>query len=120
MEHAAVQSPFGEGGEEPSTVFTHGNETDLLSILQALHDKGLGLLLHQQGLGTTSSVGKAMFQMLGVFAEFEQGSFGNEVHFAQFIVERRNGLWTPRGTIYMQPMGMELHAVNCSNIPPLD
>ena len=58
--------------KNPSTVFTHGHETDLLSILQALHDKGVGLLLHQQGLGTTSSAGKAMFQMLGVFAEFER------------------------------------------------
>src|SRR5258706_3352085 len=35
--------------------------TDLLSILQALHDKGVGLFLHQQGLDTTTSAGKAMF-----------------------------------------------------------
>jgi hypothetical protein len=27
--------------------------------------------LHQQGLDTTTPAGKAMFQMLGVFAEFE-------------------------------------------------
>jgi hypothetical protein len=32
--------------------------TDLLSILQALHDKGIGLFLHQQGLDTTTSAGK--------------------------------------------------------------
>ncbi len=47
--------------------------TDLLSILQGLHDKGVGLFLHQQGLDTTTSAGKAMFQMLGVFAEFREG-----------------------------------------------
>lgn len=49
-----------------------------------------------------------------------RGSFGNRVHFAEFLVERRNGIWTPRGTIYMQPVGMELHAVNCRDLPPLD
>ena len=39
-----------------------------LSELQAL---GIDLFLHQQGLDTTTPAGKAMFQMLGVFAEFE-------------------------------------------------
>jgi DNA invertase Pin-like site-specific DNA recombinase len=47
--------------------------TDLLGILQGLHDKGVGLFLHQQGLDTSTTAGKAMFQMLGVFAEFERG-----------------------------------------------
>src|SRR6266436_565203 len=46
---------------------------DLLSILQGLHEKGVGLILHQQGLDTSTTAGKAMFQMLGVFAEFERG-----------------------------------------------
>jgi DNA invertase Pin-like site-specific DNA recombinase len=46
--------------------------TDLLGILQALHDKGVDLFLHQQGLDTSTSAGRAMFQMLGVFAEFER------------------------------------------------
>ena len=47
--------------------------TDLLGILQSLHDKGTDLFLHQQGLDTSTVAGKAMFQMLGVFAEFERG-----------------------------------------------
>jgi len=47
--------------------------TDLLSILQGLHDKDVDLFLHQQGLDTSTTAGKAMFQMLGVFAEFERG-----------------------------------------------
>lgn len=46
--------------------------TDLLGILQGLHDKGVDLFLHQQGLDTSTTAGKAMFQMLGVFAEFER------------------------------------------------
>jgi hypothetical protein len=32
----------------------------------------IDLFLHQQGLDTTTPAGKAMFQMLGVFAEFER------------------------------------------------
>jgi DNA invertase Pin-like site-specific DNA recombinase len=47
--------------------------TDLLSILQVLHDKRVDLFLHQQGLDTSTSAGRAMFRMLGVFAEFECG-----------------------------------------------
>ena len=47
--------------------------TDMLGILQGLQDKGVDLFLHQQGLDTSTTAGKAMFQMLGVFAEFERG-----------------------------------------------
>src|SRR6266576_3328716 len=54
--------------------------TDLLSILQGLHDKGVGLFLHQQGLDTPTTAGKAMFQMLGVFAEFERGIIRERVN----------------------------------------
>src|SRR3954468_14698969 len=54
--------------------------TDLLGILQNLHDKGVGLFLHQQGLDTTTTAGKAMFQMLGVFAEFERGIIRERVN----------------------------------------
>jgi DNA invertase Pin-like site-specific DNA recombinase len=54
--------------------------TDLLSILQALHDKGVDLFLHQQGLDTSTTAGRAMFQMLGVFAEFERGIIRERVN----------------------------------------
>ena len=53
--------------------------TDLLNILQGLHDKGVGLFLHQQGLDTTTPAGKAMFQMMGVFAEFERAMIQERV-----------------------------------------
>src|SRR5258707_10120001 len=53
---------------------------DLLGILQGLHEKGVGLFLHQQGLDTTTTAGKAMFQMLGVFAEFERGIIRERVN----------------------------------------
>jgi DNA invertase Pin-like site-specific DNA recombinase len=54
--------------------------TDLLGILQGLHDKSVDLFLHQQGLDTSTTAGKAMFQMLGVFAEFERGIIRERVN----------------------------------------
>jgi len=54
--------------------------TDLLGFLQGLHDKGVDLFLHQQGLDTSTTAGKAMFQMLGVFAEFERGIIRERVN----------------------------------------
>src|ERR1700689_3265221 len=53
---------------------------DLLGVLSELHAKGVDLYLHQQGIDTTTPAGKAMFQMMGVFAEFERA----------MIVERVN------------------------------
>lgn len=54
--------------------------TDLLGILRELHEKGVDLFLHQQGLDTSTTAGKAMFQMLGVFAEFERGIIRERVN----------------------------------------
>lgn len=44
----------------------------LLSFLAELKAKGVDLYLHQQGVDTSTPAGKALFQMLGVFAEFER------------------------------------------------
>lgn len=54
--------------------------TDRLGILQGLHDKDVDLFLHRQGLDTSTTAGKAMFQMLGVFAEFERGIIRERVN----------------------------------------
>src|SRR2546429_1174264 len=45
---------------------------DLVGFLGELHAKGVDLYLHQQGLDTSTPAGRAMFQMMGVFAEFER------------------------------------------------
>src|SRR5207247_1398601 len=45
---------------------------DLVGFLSELHALRIDLFLHQQGLDTTTPAGKAMFQMMGVFAEFER------------------------------------------------
>ena len=44
----------------------------LTRLLSDLHAKGCDLYLHVQGMDTRTPSGKAMFQMLGVFAEFER------------------------------------------------
>jgi len=45
---------------------------DLVGFLSELHAVKIDLYLHQQGIDTTTPGGKAMFQMMGVFAEFER------------------------------------------------
>jgi DNA invertase Pin-like site-specific DNA recombinase len=45
---------------------------ELFGFLSKLHASGIDLFLHQQGLNTTTPSGKAIFQMSGVFAEFER------------------------------------------------
>jgi DNA invertase Pin-like site-specific DNA recombinase len=53
--------------------------TDLLDFLKELHAKGVDLFLHQQGLDTSTPSGRAMFQMMGVFAEFERAMIRERV-----------------------------------------
>jgi hypothetical protein len=45
---------------------------DLIGFLSELHALGINLFFHQQRLETTTPSGKATYQMLGVFAEFER------------------------------------------------
>ena len=53
--------------------------TDLLAVFGELHANGVGLYLHQQGLDTSTPSGRAMFQMMGVFAEFEHAMIRERV-----------------------------------------
>jgi DNA invertase Pin-like site-specific DNA recombinase len=53
--------------------------TDLLEFLRELHAKDVDLFLHQQGLDTSAPPGRAMFQMMGVFAEFERAMIRERV-----------------------------------------
>jgi len=52
---------------------------DLISFLSEIHASGVDLFLHQQGLDTTTPAGKALFQMMGVFAEFERSMIQERV-----------------------------------------
>ena len=53
--------------------------TDLLEFLTELHAKKVDLYLHQKGLDTSTPSGRAMFQMMGVFAEFERAMIRERV-----------------------------------------
>jgi DNA invertase Pin-like site-specific DNA recombinase len=53
---------------------------DLLTVLGEIRAAGADLYLHKQAIDTSTPAGKAMFQMMGVFAEFERA----------IIVERVN------------------------------
>lgn len=52
---------------------------DLMSFLGDLRSLGLDLYLHQQALDTSTPSGRAFFQMLGVFAEFERSMIQKRV-----------------------------------------
>jgi DNA invertase Pin-like site-specific DNA recombinase len=52
---------------------------DLVGFLSELHALKIDLFLHQQGLDTTTPGGKAMFGMMGVFAEFERSMIQERV-----------------------------------------
>jgi Resolvase, N terminal domain len=76
---------------------------DLVGFLAELQASRVDLFLHQQGLDTSTPAGKAMFQMIGVFAEFERA----------MIVERTKAVLIPpyatgelrkdRGLLRMKP-----------------
>jgi DNA invertase Pin-like site-specific DNA recombinase len=52
---------------------------DLVAFLADLQSKRIDLYLHQQALDTSTPTGKAMFGMLGVFAEFERSMIQERV-----------------------------------------
>src|SRR5258708_3648350 len=74
---------------------------DLIGFLSELHALGIDLFLHQQGLDTTTPSGKAMFQMLGVFAEFERAMIQERVR-AGLARARSEGKQLGRPKITMQ------------------
>jgi len=53
---------------------------DLVGFLNELHAVGCDLYLHQQALDTSTPAGRAMFQMCGVFAEFERAMIRERVN----------------------------------------
>src|SRR5580704_7371841 len=53
---------------------------DLVGLLGELKAAGVGLYLDRQAVDTTTPAGRALFQMLGVFAEFERSINVERVH----------------------------------------
>jgi DNA invertase Pin-like site-specific DNA recombinase len=52
---------------------------DLVATLADLQASGVGLYLHRQAVDTSTPSGRAMFGMLGVFAEFERAMIQERV-----------------------------------------
>src|SRR5262247_4358243 len=52
----------------------------LVAFLGEVHASGIDLYLHQQSVDTSTPAGKAMFQMCGVFAEFERAMIVSRVN----------------------------------------
>ena len=53
---------------------------DLVAFLSDLRAAGVDLYLHVQAVDTTTPAGKALFQMLGVFAEFERSIIQERIY----------------------------------------
>jgi DNA invertase Pin-like site-specific DNA recombinase len=51
----------------------------LVGFLDDIHAKGVDLYLHQQNIDTSTPSGKALYQMAGVFAEFERSMIQERV-----------------------------------------
>ena len=51
----------------------------LVEFLSEIHEVGCDLYLHQQAIDTTTPAGKAMFQMCGIFSEFERSMIRERV-----------------------------------------
>lgn len=71
---------------------------DLLGFLAELQGSGAGLYLHQQALDTTTPAGRAMFQMVGVFAEFERSMIQARVR-AGLATAKAKGVKLGRPTV---------------------
>jgi DNA invertase Pin-like site-specific DNA recombinase len=71
---------------------------DLVTFLAEIHALGIDLFLHQQGLDTTTPAGKALFGMMGVFAEFERSMIAERVR-AGLARARSEGKQLGRPTI---------------------
>ena len=66
--------------------------TALLELLTELHAKKVDLYLHQQSLDTSTPSGRAMFQMMGVFAEFERAMIRERVMAGLALIRQDAGI----------------------------
>jgi len=65
--------------------------TDLVQTMDTIKKAGANLYIHTQGLDTNTITGRAMFQMVGVFAEFERSMIVERVN-AGLAVAKAKGV----------------------------
>jgi DNA invertase Pin-like site-specific DNA recombinase len=72
----------------------------LVEVLETIREAGIGLYIHTQSVDTTTASGRAMFGMLGIFAEFEremiQARIVAGMDRARAEMKRSNGKFTSR------------------------
>ena len=85
---------------------------DLVAFLGEVHAQGVDLYLDRQGVDTTTPGGKALFQMMGVFAEFEREMIRERVC-AGLEKARANGKRLGRPTV---PASVE-HSIRAARQP---
>lgn len=89
------------------------NAVDLYLTAKAIEDKGARLVvLTMPGMDTGTPVGKAMFGMLAVFAEFER-ALAYERTMAGLKAARERGKWGGRRSKFTDEQVLALH-----NLPP--
>ena len=88
---------------------------DLIGFLSEIHALKTDLYLHQQGLDTTTPGGKALFQMLGVFAEFERAMIQERVR-AGLARARANGKVLGRPRIGQETEDAIRHALKTNGV----
>ena len=64
---------------------------DLVSFLDEINSVGCDLYIHQSGLDTSTPSGKMMFQMIGVFAEFERSMISERVKLGLARTDKKLG-----------------------------
>jgi len=70
--------------------------THLVNFLSEIHAKKVDLFIHQQGIDTTTPAGKALFGMMGVFAEFERSMIQERVKAGIKRVRTKGQRWGQR------------------------
>jgi DNA invertase Pin-like site-specific DNA recombinase len=68
----------------------------LVNFLSELHAKKVDLFIYQQGVDTTTPGGKALFGMMGVFAEFERSMIQERVRAGITRVRAKGQRWGRR------------------------
>ncbi len=67
------------------------NLSHLVSFLNEIHSVGCDLYIHQSGMDTSTPMGKMMFQLTSIFAEFERGMIAERVKAGQMRSTKKNG-----------------------------
>ena len=67
------------------------NLSHLVSFLNEIQSESCDLYIHQSGLDTSTPMGKMMFQLTGIFAEFERSMISERVRAGQKRSKKKNG-----------------------------